>query len=169
MLFTSSFTKARIRLNLKSNDGSDESEILNEKNVKSYISVQAVWQRWIRVGGTSWDDRDPCHDLPGSNKDWYIVSIRNDNQSGQNDFSREDAVLRAESMFAKLDVNGDGDLTEVGIWVTLNLKSYFKCFCSDWLIDWFQDEFVAGCLTDEVLVRRLTPSAEDGDWYELID
>ena len=31
----------------------------------------------------------------------------------QNDFSREDAVLRAESMFAKLDVNGDGDLTEV--------------------------------------------------------
>ena len=36
------------------------------------------------------------------------------NHSFQNDFSREDAVLRAESMFAKLDVNGDGDLTEVG-------------------------------------------------------
>ena len=40
------------------------------------------------------------------------------NYSWQNDFSREEAVLRAENMFAKLDINGDGDLTEVNIYIS---------------------------------------------------
>ena len=59
-------------------------------------------------------------------------------------------------MFAKLDVNGDGDLTEVGNSQILGIDEKFVGLV-------FQDEFVAGCLSDEILVRRLTPSAEEAD------
>ena len=67
-------------------------------------------------------------------------------------YCREDAVQKAEMIFTKLDVDGDGDLSEVGQLPTTHEEKDNAG----------QDEFVDGCLQDQDLVRALEDSQQLG-------
>ena len=58
----------------------------------------------------------------------------------------EEVVRKAEDMFNSLDIDGDGEVTEVKV-----LGKYNKSY----IVFLPQDEFITGCLKDEDLVKQL--------------
>lgn len=131
-------------------------------SAEAALAVPAVWQGRVWVSGAQGDGGDSGHDSP----EWLLqvatFSVNNSSFHKSCGYFRDESVRRAEEMFHQLDNDGNGDLTEVRYGIKRK-KCHTKIVCNFalWWILVTQDEFVMGCMQDEVLVKRLSSNNDN--------